>query len=87
MDLPQEYFAPKDVDTHKLEITNNTRTIHHYDASWAEWYDKAAGIRGIKLRKILGQRIGNFINVIIYEIQKRGLQSLIRKAFHRLVRR
>ena len=84
---PKEYFAPKDVDTHLLEITDNTRTIHHYDASWAEWYDKAAGIRGIKLRKILGQRIGNFINVIIYEIQKHGLQSLIRKAFHRLVRR
>lgn len=84
---PKEYFAPKDVDTHLLEITDNTRTIHHYDASWAEWYDKAAGERGIKLRKILGRRMGNFINVIIYEMQKNGLRGPLRKAFHKLVRR
>ena len=51
---PQEYFAPKDVDTKKLKITKNTRSIHHYDASWAEWYDKAAGERGPKLLKISG---------------------------------
>lgn len=83
---PKEYFAPKDVDTHLLDITDNTRTIHHYDASWAEWYDRAAGTRGIKLRKVFGKRIGNFINVIIYEMQKHGLRGLIRKAFHKLVR-
>lgn len=81
---PKEYFAAKDVDTHLLEITDNTRTIHHYDASWAEWYDKAAGERGIKLRKIFGKQIGNFINIIIYVLQKNGLRGLIKKAVHKL---
>lgn len=31
---PKDYFAPKDVCTHNLEITNNTYSIHHYDGSW-----------------------------------------------------
>ena len=35
---PKDYFCPKDYSTGKLEITNNTRSIHHYDASWLPWY-------------------------------------------------
>lgn len=31
---PKEYFCPKDYETKKLTITNHTRTIHHYEASW-----------------------------------------------------
>ena len=31
---PREYFCPKNIDTGKLEITENTYTIHHFDASW-----------------------------------------------------
>lgn len=35
---PKDYFCPKDYSTGKLKITNNTRSIHHYDASWLPWY-------------------------------------------------
>ena len=76
---PQEYFAPKDVDTKKLKITKNTRSIHHYDASWAEWYDKAAGERGPKLKKIFGDSIGQSINISIYVIQKYGFIGCLKK--------
>lgn len=31
---PSEYFCPLDNMTGELEITENTRAIHHYDASW-----------------------------------------------------
>ena len=31
---PKEYFCPLDSITKKLDITPNTRTIHHYTASW-----------------------------------------------------
>ncbi len=31
---PKEYFCPMDYRTHVLEITANTRSIHHYAASW-----------------------------------------------------
>ena len=31
---PSEYFCPLDFYTGKMTITNNTRSIHHYTASW-----------------------------------------------------
>lgn len=31
---PGEYFNPKDYDSEKLNVTNNTRSIHHYVATW-----------------------------------------------------
>lgn len=78
---PKEYFSPKDVLTQELVITENTRSIHHYDASWAEWYDKRAGIRGIILRKYFGKKIGDRLNVIIYVLQKYGCIGCIKKIF------
>lgn len=82
---PKEYFAPKDVDTHKLDITPNTRAIHHYDASWAEWYDKAAGERGLKLKRVFGNGLGNLLNVIIYTLQKDGLLETLRKIIKKII--
>lgn len=35
---PKEYFCPKDYVTGKMELTKNTYSIHHYDASWLPWY-------------------------------------------------
>lgn len=37
---PTEYFCPKDVITGIMNITDNTYTIHHYDASWLEDWEK-----------------------------------------------
>lgn len=34
MIYPTEYFCPKKIGTNKIKITNNTYSIHHYDASW-----------------------------------------------------
>lgn len=31
---PAEYFCPINLTTRRMYITNNTRTIHHYMASW-----------------------------------------------------
>ena len=33
---PSEYFCPINITTKRLHITPNTRTIHHYAASWTE---------------------------------------------------
>lgn len=32
--FPREYFAPYNVYTEKLEITENTYSVHHYTATW-----------------------------------------------------
>jgi hypothetical protein len=78
---PNTYFSPKDIDTKKLTITEDTRSIHHYDATWAEWYDRAAGERGPKLRRAFGHMLGQRINVVIYCLQKYGLTGCLKKAF------
>ena len=35
---PKEYFSPKEFETQKIVITENTRSIHHYNASWVDSY-------------------------------------------------
>lgn len=37
---PPEYFCPMNYLTGKVEITENTRSVHYYSASWASPYDK-----------------------------------------------
>lgn len=32
--FPEEYFCPMNGQTYKMNITKNTYSIHHYDASW-----------------------------------------------------
>jgi len=54
---PWDYFCPLEFLSNKLEITENTRTIHHYSASWMSWTDKLKMKKGYyanKIRKLLG---------------------------------
>ena len=37
--LPKDYFYPSDPITHEFKITENTYTIHYYDASWVSPVD------------------------------------------------
>ena len=53
---PWDYFCPVEFMSSKLEITKNTRTIHHYSASWMTWTDKLKMKKGYyanKVRKFL----------------------------------
>lgn len=81
---PQDYFAPKDVDSKKLTITENSVSIHHYDASWAEWYDKAAEHRGRILNCYLGKWLGSRLNAFMHVIQSGGCKLLLKKIIKRL---
>lgn len=54
---PWDYFCPVEFLSSKLEISANTRTIHHYSASWMSWIDKARMIKGYyanKARRFFG---------------------------------
>lgn len=52
-----EYFCPLNYYTGKLTITDNTRTIHHYTASWMTAKQK----RNKKIADILGSRLASII--------------------------
>lgn len=49
---PWDYFCPIEFLSSKLEITENTRTIHHYAASWMTWTDKLKMKKGYYANKV-----------------------------------
>ena len=54
---PKEYFCPKDYESCVMTITDNTRTIHHYDGSWVpKWGKKKQAIA-----RFIGKRMTNLI--------------------------
>ena len=60
---PREYFCPKDYASGILDITSNSYSIHHYDASWLSWYEKLEKeislFFGLRYRALLKRRLVN----------------------------
>ena len=50
---PKEFFCPKDYDTKKIHLTDNTVAIHHFDGSWHSKSDKMKEL----LCRILGTKL------------------------------
>ena len=49
---PWEYFCPIEYLSNKCELTYNTRTIHHYAATWMNFADKMKMKKGYWITKI-----------------------------------
>ena len=63
---PSEYFCPINVTTGKLHITKNTRSIHHYAASWVS----SSFSLKVKIKRFLPERLLIWISAIIRKIRK-----------------
>lgn len=50
---PRDYFSPKDSRTLKLEVTENTCTIHHFAATWMGGGESFSH----RIKKLLGPRL------------------------------
>lgn len=62
--LPMDYFSPKNTRTLKLDQTENTYSIHHFNGSW---YTKAQRVHvqlRIKLCKHFGECFGEVLSTI-----------------------
>ena len=71
---PKEYFCPMDYITGRLKITSDTRTVHHYMASWHTEEE----IYFEKLSKILSKLPwSNYYAKFLAAIKYRGLLSAI----------
>ncbi|MFS1001603.1 glycosyltransferase family 32 protein [Enterococcus casseliflavus] len=74
--LPTEYLCPINIESGKRKITNNTISIHHYDASWysnnkiSKVLKKKLIPFKIKIRKI----VDKFFGKGTYEIIKRKIR-------------
>ena len=50
--FPYDYFCPKNSETKKLTLTENTYTIHHFDGSWLAEEDKYSAMVREKYNKV-----------------------------------
>lgn len=66
---PKEYFCPLDYLTYEMNITENTRSIHHYTASWQD--KKMFNIKNT-IKKSLPTSIIKFIMKVKSSIRNAG---------------
>lgn len=62
---PKEYFCPLDFMTKELNITNNTRSIHLYSASWIT----GSQLMYKKVERIVGKRIAQFLSRTLKQLR------------------
>ena len=67
---PVDYFCPIEMSTHKLILTENTRSIHHYTASWV---DKKSKVRG-KIYRFIKRNFGEKVAGFVQKIAHKGKQ-------------
>lgn len=65
---PSEYFGPIDCATGEFRPTENTVSVHHYAASWA---DGSLAFKK-KIKKLLGHRVTGFVISIKRLFKKSG---------------
>lgn len=84
---PTEYFSPKDYLTEKLNITENTVSIHHYDASWYTEEDKLAASLRVKYRKVMPAKLALRVSKFIAVGKMRGFRVAMFEIFMFLKRK
>ena len=68
---PSDYFCPKNYKIGELEITQNTFSIHHYDASWVDEYNKELQKEILSIYKKYGNNFFSKIIIILHGFIKR----------------
>ncbi len=72
---PKEYFCPMDYISGKLDITENTYSIHHYSASWHNEKEKYAFVLQRKLNRRLPKRISSIMSTLIATAKYDGVAA------------
>jgi len=75
--LPRDYLCPKDHKTKKINITDNTYTIHHFDGSWLTAEDKYNDDLSLKLNIPGWSYAAKFIAVMKFRGIKTALHEMV----------
>lgn len=88
---PPEYFCPMDYRTGIITITDETRSIHHYTASWTTKEDRFYHHISQKLQclfgKIIGKKLGRIIDFphrVNVKLKQKGIMGTIIFAINKL---
>ncbi len=52
---PTDYFCPQAMMGAPIKVTHNTRSIHHFDATWLPWWKKGLVKMKQKIKQILSK--------------------------------
>jgi len=63
---PVDYFCPIDMSTYRLIVTENTRSIHHYAASWVDKKSKFRGKVYRFIRRVFGEKVAGVAQKIVH---------------------
>ena len=79
--LSSDYLCPKDNITGKISLSDNTYSIHHYDASWLD--DEMLYIKKIRLMlaKHLPGKVAHILSYVIGFTKTRGLLKMPKGLF------
>lgn len=84
---PTEYLCPKDYNTFKIQTTNNTYSIHHFDMSWVSDIGLYQHDLQLKLNKFLPISVAKFIAKAIAIIKNKGLIGFFKVVIRKLKRK
>jgi hypothetical protein len=87
---PTDYFAPKSNITGELKVTKNTRSIHHYDASWVSPKERAYYKRKRALSRLFGAKLGVLMSIpffFLMNLRCYGLRFGLKRFFGKLINR
>lgn len=79
--LPEDYLCPLSCVTNKLNITENTISIHHYNGSWLTKKDRKRNYYVNKYKKIFGKKLGYYMGSLIYYVKEEGSIKTLKKIF------
>lgn len=84
--FPIEYFCPMSCNG-VFKFTDNTVSIHHYNASWLSEITRKGIYRKRKLIRLFGASLGSIINLpfnFIDTIREKGIARAIQKTINKL---
>lgn len=82
---PPEYFCPLNYNTGKMNITENSRSIHHYMATWSSKWDKR--IVQINRKFAKHRKLARFLTFplrVMYKLDRLGLKETVRFSIKKL---
>lgn len=76
---PFEFFCAKDYNSGVISISDNTYTIHHFNASWHTEEEKKRRFKREKYIRRYGVKLGEIINSLDYSISNNGFFGTLKK--------
>lgn len=89
---PSEYFCPMNYETGELTLTDNSRTIHWYNASWLNENMQRRHKRSMNIKKTFKGKTGKFLSKIYmsssyyYEWISTGNWGIIKEKFKKWIK-